>query len=118
MGCQRAPGIEPLSWKVRTDATCGFNQLLYGHLDPLSAVFVITWIMRSTSLTPGSIERSELRRPDAPLTALLSRHDMQVKVWRFLAAIDTVVLKREYPERLESVHQCFRNSLRCTRNSR
>ena len=107
-----------LRWQISAKESGGFYEFVRRNLNTLASFCVITWIVRCATFSPGAIEGRDLWRTDSPFTSLLARHNMKMKVRRLLSAIDTVVLKREYPERLESVHQCFRNSLRCTRNSR
>src|SRR5690242_11456064 len=107
-----------LSGQIRTNPLRGFTQLLGGNLNPLSTPCVSARIVQCTLLTPGAIERRELRRPDPPIAPLLPRHDMEMKVRRFLPAIDPVVLKREYSERPIRLDERLRDSLGRDQNSR
>ena len=44
----------------------------------------------------GSFEGGNLRRPDAPVTARLPGHHVEMEVRRLLPAVDTVVLERQH----------------------
>jgi hypothetical protein len=60
----------------------------------------------------------ELGRPYSPITAGLSWHDVEMEVWRELAAIHAIVLEGENPERLIGYQQRLRNFSRCFDDSR
>lgn len=89
----------------------GFGKLLGRNLDAISTLCVPAWIVRRAPFASGAIEGCELRRTDAPVTALLPRHDMEMEVRCFLSAEDSVVLEREDSEGLIGFDEGFGDSL-------
>src|SRR5581483_8010915 len=84
---------------MRTNQRRGFDELLDRNSNSLSTLRIRTRIVRDAPLAPSAVECRELRRADTPIAALLPRHDMEMEVWGFLSAKDTVVLEREYSKR-------------------
>ena len=90
----------PLLRQIRTNQVRGFDKLLGGSSNPLSALSISAWIVCRAPSTSGAIECCKLRRAYAPIAPLLSGHDMKVEVGCFLPTKDAVVLERKYSKRL------------------
>ena len=83
-----------------SDRVCSFVQDIHANLDAPLSLRIARGIMCCTPNTAGSIHHSELRRPDAPIAAGLSRHYVKMIMRYFLSAKDTVVLKCQNAQRL------------------
>ncbi|MBB6096456.1 hypothetical protein HNQ60_005378 [Povalibacter uvarum] len=98
--------------QIRTNQLRGLNELPGRYLNSLSTLCISAWIVWYALLTPGAIERRELRGSYSPIASLLTGHDMEMEVRCFLPAEDPIVLKREYSERSVSPDERLRDSLR------
>ncbi len=66
----------------------------------MSPCFVAGRVVHYTSPSTNPIKRGQLRRTDAPIATRLPGYNMEMVVRHFLAAVDTIILKSEYSQRL------------------